>query len=855
MSRSNWKIRASKAKRVNARNAKAERKPFTADAGIACHTIRAAEGEGEGKKLGTFTGNAYTGAAMKPSGWYGNLIVDLDGVRIPDQQRPVLRQHDHEQIVGHTESVKVQKDGPDKGILIDGVLSGQPEHTEKVTTLAKNGFKWQLSIGAEPIATEFLEAGEELEVNGELHKGPATISRVTELGEISFVPLGADGNTSATVAASRGIRAMFHRNMLKAAKANGNVRAAKFSDDEIEKMSEDEAKATLKKCMKADDKNNDSVDDGSKLDAEDSDVDAEDSDVDADDDSDVDADGTDTDTDDKPKAKAKAGRGGKTIRASKGGRSIRSSKRNRSMSSKSIRAAVNTGVEQGLKAARSAAAAETRRVNEIHARAMKYATAGQRLTYQHNGQPVDLLAHSLEAGWTPDTFELHALRQHRPAAAGPHIHIPGAPVLNEAVFECAVFDALPDFKLFDKDFYEHGENGQRRVPEREQRRITAELNARYTDQVRQAAHTHFKGRLGFQQLLTMLAAQNGYRGPATFNDPSGWGEVAAYLSGSIRADGPSSVNTPATLANVQNKFLLQGYMFTEQSYLEICATLPVKDLKPTKSVQLFGDFQFQPLSPSGEIQHASVGDNPYANQANLQARMVTLDLQYIINDDMSAFGQLPMMLGRGWGLRVNDLVWAKYLNPGFDDGGSTNFFAATHTLSGTQKGNSNLASGATSTLTSDGVKAAKLLFDRQVDPAGKPLGVAPEILLYPPELDTPAIELMNAQFLVMAGLASTSAASKQPNTNIWRGRFKPVMSRYLSNSAYTGYSLTQWYLLANPAVIPVIQIAALNGQMTPQIQTAGQDWQFNMLGISMRGWGGVGVAMQNFRGAVASAGV
>jgi hypothetical protein len=40
----------------------------------------------------------------------------------------------------------------------------------------------------------------------------------------------------------------------------------------------------------------------------------------------------------------------------------------------------------------------------------------------------------------------------------------------------------------------------------------------------------------------------------------------------------------------------------------------------------------------------------------------------------------------------------------------------------------------------------------------------------------------------------------------------------------------------------VIQIAALNGQMTPTVQTAGQDWQFNMLGISMRGWGGFGVS-------------
>lgn len=801
MSRKNWRIRAEKAARVAARNAKAERKPFTAAAGIECRV----HGEpAEGKKLGTFEGNAYTGAMMNPGGWWGSLIVDLEGVRIPDQQRPVLRQHDHQQIVGHTESVTIKAEGDDKGIHIAGVFSGEPQHTAKVTTPAKNGFKWQLSIGAEPIVTEFLEAGEELEVNGEVHHGPTTISRVTELGEISFVPLGADGNTSATVAASKGARQMNAKAMLKLA-------ASKFSDEEIDKMSDDEAKAALKKCM-----------------AEDTKTDAADDDSD-----DVDTD-TDDDDDDDDKAKAKASKSGQ-----------------------SIRAAAAAGVQDAVKAARTAAAAEVRRQNEVHARVMKFTAAnpGQRFTVELNGKTEDLIAHAIEHGWSPDKVELHALRQARPnsAGSGPHLHMPNAPVLNGAVFEAAVFDSLPDFKLFDKDFFENNGEGRRRVPMQKQRRITAELNARYTDEVRQAAHTHFKGRLGLQQMLTMLAAGNGYRGPSTFNDPGGWGEVAAHLSGHIRADGPSSVNTPATLANVQNKFLLQGYLFTDQAYLDICHELPVKDLKPTKSVQLFGDFQFQPLNTSGEIQHASVGDNPYANQADLQARMVTLPLTYILNDDLNAFGQLPQMLGRGWGLRVNDLVWSKFLAPGNDEGGSTAFFAATHTITG-QYGNSNYASGGGSTLTSDGLKAAKLLFDKQVDPSGKPLGVPPEILLYPPELDTAAIELMNAQFIVMAGLASTSAATKQPNTNIWKGRFKPVMCPYLSNTAFSGYSLTKWYLLANPSVIPVIQLATLNGQMVPQIQTAGQDWQFNMLGMSMRGWGGIGVAMQNFRGGVASAG-
>jgi len=789
MSRKNWRIKASKGK-PNSTKLGGPQGEFRAAGCVA--TIQAAD-DGDPKKLPTFTGRAYTGAPMRPGGWWDDVIIDLEGVRVPSQHRPVLRQHDHTKIVGHTESVKVSKDGID----IAGPFSGVGPDRDEVVKLAANGFKWQLSVGANPIRREFLEHGETTTVNGREVTGPLVISRETELGEISFVPLGADGDTSAVVSANKGGRPVH-----KTKAALMALAAGKYSDEEIDKMSDDEAKAALKKCMAEDE----------------------------------------PDGDEKAKAKAADDDEEKD-----------KDKKTEARIAESIRAATVKGIEAG----RRAQADEQRRIDAIRAAVKRHGVGV--CEFEDNGKQVksDLTAHAIEFGWTADRAELVAMRSARPGAgvgAGPHLHFPNAPVMSEAVIECAVFDALRgSFRLFDSDFYKFGDDGKRRVPDREEKRITAELNGRYTDQVRQAAHTIFKGRIGLQQMLTTLAAANGYRGPATFNDPGGWGEVAAYLSGQIRADGPSTVNTPATLANVQNKFLLQGYLFTEQAFLDICGVIPVKDLKPTKSVQLFGDFQFRPLSPNGEIQHASVGDNPYANQAALQARMITLDLQYLINDDLSAFGQVPMMLGRGWGLRVNDLVWTKFLSPGYDDGGSTNFFAATHTIPG-QSGNSNYSSGAGSALNSAGLQAAKLLFDRQVDPAGKPLGLDAEILLYPPELDVAATELMNAQFIIMAGLASTAAASKQPNTNIWKGRFKPVMSRYLSNSAYTGYSTTAHYLLANPSVMPVIQIAALNGQMTPTIQTAGQDWQFNMLGISMRGWGGIGVSMQNFRGAVQSAG-
>ena len=70
----------------------------------------------------------------------------------------------------------------------------------------------------------------------------------------------------------------------------------------------------------------------------------------------------------------------------------------------------------------------------------------------------------------------------------------------------------------------------------------------------------------------------------------------------------------------------------------------------------------------------------------------------------------------------------------------------------------------------------------------------------------------------------------------------------MHNAAYTGYSAAAWYLLADPGVMPVIEIVALNGRVEPTIETADAD--FNVLGVQMRGYSDVGVNLQEYRGGV-----
>ena len=78
------------------------------------------------------------------------------------------------------------------------------------------------------------------------------------------------------------------------------------------------------------------------------------------------------------------------------------------------------------------------------------------------------------------------------------------------------------------------------------------------------------------------------------------------------------------------------------------------------------------------------------------------------------------------------------------------------------------------------------------------------------------------------------------------------VSRYLSNSHYAGNSAKAWYLLADPNDLPVIEVAFLNGQEAPTIETAEAD--FSVLGIQLRGYHDFGCALQDNRAGVKSKG-
>lgn len=161
--------------------------------------IEAALPEGEPQRQRRFQMVAYTGGPMMLTGWRYPVVVDLNGLDVGKQRRPILLDHtrDVDFVMGQTDQIVPANNQ----LLVTGQILGDSPKAKQVIALNDKGFSWQASIGAKANQVEFVPEGRSVEVNGREVAGPVNVARRASLGEISFVVLGADENTTAQIAA------------------------------------------------------------------------------------------------------------------------------------------------------------------------------------------------------------------------------------------------------------------------------------------------------------------------------------------------------------------------------------------------------------------------------------------------------------------------------------------------------------------------------------------------------------------------------------------------------------------------------------------------------------------------------
>lgn len=340
----------------------------------------------------------------------------------------------------------------------------------------------------------------------------------------------------------------------------------------------------------------------------------------------------------------------------------------------------------------------------------------------------------------------------------------------------------------------------------------------YKPEVLEAAWNH-RG-IGIQELLLNHAVQAGYTGRMRIADDN----IREVLRAAF-----STHSLTTILSATGNKILLEGFNSVPQTWREVAAVRSVSDFKTVTAYRLNASLEYEEVGPTGEIHHGTLSQESYTMSAKTYAKMLALTRVDIINDDLGAFADLRSRFGLGAAIKMNNLFWTTWLKAYSD---ATFWTAARKNIS------------TSSALAEAGLASALKVFRNMPAPDGNLMSLTPDRILVPSDLEATADKLFKS-----SEVRDTTASTKFLTTNIYQGRFRPIVVPELGTSSFTGYSATTWYMLANPAVLASAVMCFLNGQQNPTIEST--DAEFDTLGIQFRGYHDFGSAMSEYRASVA----
>jgi phage major head subunit gpT-like protein len=337
-----------------------------------------------------------------------------------------------------------------------------------------------------------------------------------------------------------------------------------------------------------------------------------------------------------------------------------------------------------------------------------------------------------------------------------------------------------------------------------------QIEAKHGDSPMVEAAAKRSRTIGLQDVLLSAARKGGYDGAQKVNASN----VAVVLRAAFATHNISNI-----LAATYGKYLLSGFEAVESVWEQISLVRPLNDLKAATGVRLDGGFVFDEVGNDGKLKSADAGDAARTLQAKTYGRMSSITRTDIINDDLGALTAVPRRLGRGAALKFNQVFWAA-----FEASNSSYFQGA--------------SAGAGNALAIGAVETAYGAYRSLTDPDGAPLGITPKILLVPVGLRITADKIQTGNTLLASSLGSTSSKVLEPQANVLAGKFTIVDSAYLSSSS-------TWWLAADPADLPTMEVGFLNGQRQPTVEQAEAD--FDTLGIQVRGYFDFGVSKAESR--------
>lgn len=270
-------------------------------------------------------------------------------------------------------------------------------------------------------------------------------------------------------------------------------------------------------------------------------------------------------------------------------------------------------------------------------------------------------------------------------------------------------------------------------------------------------------------------------------------ELAGMALGfQTRAGYHATSDFPLLLADVANKTLRRAYDEYPFTAGPIVRRTTVPDFKTVNRVQLGDAPNLLKVLEHGEFTRGSISEGREQLAVSTYGRIFAISRQALVNDDTSAFERVPMMFGRAFRMLESDLVWAQITsNPTMGDGNP--LFSSAH-------GNLSTVDGAIDVTT---LGAGRAAMRKQTGLDGQKINITPKHLLVPAALETVADQLTAS---IVPAVAT--------NVNIFSGKLTVIADPRLDDD-----SPDAWYLAASPDQVDIIELAMLEGQDGPSVES------------------------------------
>lgn len=266
-------------------------------------------------------------------------------------------------------------------------------------------------------------------------------------------------------------------------------------------------------------------------------------------------------------------------------------------------------------------------------------------------------------------------------------------------------------------------------------------------------------------------------------------------------------------ADILDRQVLGAYQDWPSTWQMYTRRGTVRDFRSVKRFALDGaSATLDEVPERGEYPEAAVVPAEYEYKVTKRGRRLDWTWEMRVNDDLDAFRELPLILGRAARMTEDKFVTQLYAAA---SGPNSTFFSAGH---------GNIVTG-NPALSVDALEDAMTVLASQRDSDGNPIFIDRLNLVVPPALEVVANNILNAVQIDAATGGGDGTGNNQLRVNNWLARrVTPVVNPWLPIVSSTANGNTSWYLIGQTmAGRPAMEVGFLRGHEQPEVFVKASD--------------------------------